>query len=61
MTSSVNVKQEVLREIDKFADAQLSRVLQFIHSFLSDSSQQSNKKTIFDPISDFIGRVKREN
>jgi mRNA-degrading endonuclease RelE of RelBE toxin-antitoxin system len=53
MTSSVNLKQEVFREIDKLPDAQLSRVWQFIHS-----SQQSNEETIFDPISDWIGRGK---
>ncbi len=57
MTTFVNVREQVLQEVNKLPDEKLSYLLQFIQK-IQDYSP-SNHDAIIDPLADFIGGVEQ--
>jgi hypothetical protein len=63
MTTFANIRREVLQEINKLPDQQLSQVLDFIHHIMASSGNtiDENENILNDPLADFIGGVEKGN
>ena len=61
MSSLINVRQQVLEEINQLNPEQLNVVLNFLHSLKSSESKTIDEDKIIDPLADFIGAVESGN
>lgn len=59
MATFVNIRQEVLQEINKLPDEKLSQLLKFIYKMQEYSPKNHND--IIDPLADFIGKIEQGN
>ena len=61
MSNLINVREQVLEEINQLNQEKLNVVLRFLHSLKSSDNQTIDDDEIIDPLADFIGAVNSGN
>jgi hypothetical protein len=61
MNTFINIREQVLQEINKLPDQQLNKVLQFLHKISLNSTVIRDENILNDPLADFIGSVENGN
>lgn len=61
MSSFINVRQQVLNEINQLDLEQLDMVLNFLQSLKFSKSTTADEEQIIDPLADFVGAVESGN